>query len=136
MKKILLSVALLTCLGFGMSAKYTALIFTDTTGKQYAVPAQNLVISIQGSTLVAETGSDRLELPTSSLMSMQFGDDNNTTGLNDVILSGSGELTVVTLDGKPAGSFSSIDDARASLDSGVYIMKLADGSALKIYINK
>ena len=66
---------------------------------------------------------------------MAFGDADNT-GFAEIPQAVAGPVEFFTLDGKSAGCFNSFEEARTSLENNVYVVKLADGSSLKVYIKK
>lgn len=119
-----------------MSAAYKNLSFATADGGKFAIGAQNLVITVSGDKVTATNGKDdALEFDTSSLSYMEFTDFEDPAKV-DRIEEFSGPATLYTLDGQPAGRFGSLEEARSSLAGGIYVVRLADGSSLKVYIKK
>lgn len=135
MKKLILSFILTLGIGFGVSAQYSAMIFTTDQSEKLTIPVSDLIITIQDDNLLAMSGTQKLEIPLASLASMEFGYNTNT-GLDNIAISEGNPIVFYTLDGKKAGAFSTVEMARQALDGGVYIVKLKDGASLKIYIKK
>lgn len=135
MKKLFLPLILYVMAVLGASAQYSSLVFTTDKGEELSIPVSNLVITISGENLIAQSDNQKLEIPTNSLTKMQFGDADNT-GVANITESVNGPVELYTLEGKSAGSFGTFDAARLALEDGVYIVKLADGNSLKIYIKK
>lgn len=135
MKKIFLSLLLAGGAFLSSSAQYSSLVFTTDKGEELAIPVKDLVIKIDGDLLIAQSENNKLEIPTKSLTMMAFGDADNT-GVAEIPQAVGGPVEFFTLDGKSAGCFNSFEEARTSLENNVYVVKLADGSFLKVYIKK
>lgn len=135
MKKKLLLLCVMISSAFAMMADYSALTFTDNTGSKLSVSTANLVITISDGQLKAVGGEGSLEFTLTDLVSMEFTDDPNVAGVSAPGAEG-GAVALYTLDGREAGRFSTIEQAQRQLEDGVYIVKLANGGTLKIYLKK
>lgn len=119
----------------GMSAAYNAMEFTTETGEKFTIGMDNLIISVDGQSIKAVNGENtELNFDVASLASMQFVEFDNS-GV-DQIRAYEGGVVLFRIDGSRAGSFGSLEEARASLEGGVYIVRLADGGTLKIILKK
>lgn len=103
------------------------LTFKMTDGTEVSVEAADLIINYNaGKLLITGPTVDR-ELIVAELESMQF--TSEAAGLKNIIAEeGSGNFSVYTASGMEAGSFSSINDVRKALPSGVYIIRSGEKS--------
>ena len=134
MRKKLLLLSAMVCVSLGMFADYSALTFTDNTGERFSINTENLVITVADGQLQAVSGDNQMQFVLTDLASMEFTNED-TSGV-EAVNAVSGGVTLYSVDGSVAGTFSSLDQAKSRLPEGVYVVTLADGGILKIYIKK
>lgn len=134
MRKYTLLAIIALAATFG-SAKYNYMEFVTDDGASLYISADNLSITIDGDKVTATSGSDQLDFDTASLSLMRFS-PNGSSAVENLEISTSDAVVFYTTDGKYAGEFRSLGDARSSLETGIYVVKLANGGTLKIHIKK
>ena len=134
MKKLILMFFLLLSVGIA-SANYNYMIFVTDTGEHFSIDSSGLTIKIDDDKVIATTGNEILEFYSASLSQMYFSNVTTTSVLKLETLENSGAI-VYSLDGIAMGKFTSLDEIRDVLPNGVYLLKLSDGSSLKINLIK
>ena len=134
MKKLILMATALFA-SIGVYADYPSMEFTTDKGTKFLIAAENLSITINGDKVIATNENENLEFDASELTMMRFSTEKSA-GVESVTDLNEGPVTFYTTDGKIAGQFNSMDDARTNLDGGIYIVKLENGGSLKINIKK
>lgn len=106
---------------------YETLVLKSTTGESYSVKTENLEIYFKDGKLTFS--NSELNLPVSSLVSMEFADKSGgNSGVEEIAVALEGPVEIYTLDGVKAGEFSSLNDAYGSLQKGVYVVRHPNGS--------
>ena len=138
MKKItfLFLMMLLTALvpSSAFAGKYNSLKFTSSTGETYTVATHNLEILVQGENLTFSNTD--LKLPLSSLVSMEFAWDDNTTKIEELVFDPNCSVMVYNVNGTPVGFFDSYSEALDSIGKGIYVVKDSNGNSLKVNVEK
>lgn len=114
-------------------ADYTTLSFKTVGGQTHHLDLKGLVISFSQENLTASDQKASITLPLAQVETMEFtdiasiGDDTMVNGdkMNE-------ETTVYAVGGMLMGTYPSFAEAMRDLPAGVYILKYADGTTLKI----
>lgn len=114
-------------------ADYTTLSFKTVDGQSYHFDIKGLDISFSQEYLTASNPEISFALPLAQIESMEFtniasiGTDAmiNNNKINE-------ETIVFTVSGMAMGIFPSFEDAMQRIPAGVYILKYADGTTIKI----
>lgn len=103
------------------AAETEVMSFEDKEGTVTSITAQGLTITIAGGTLVADNGTDKLEMPLSSLSSFFFG---SAASVNDASADAAqGPVDAYGVGGEYAGRFVSVKECMGSLAPGVYVLR-------------
>lgn len=113
------------------ASDYPWLLFTMTDNTEIAVASDNLDISYQDGSLVLTSPTVSQTFETDLVRSMQFRKE--WSGVDRISEAAPGRVDMVTLSGTPAGTFESVDEARATLPSGIYIATGEKGSIKVIF---
>lgn len=116
----------LTC----FAGEFPWLTFRMADDSELSVAADNLTITYNNRVLQLKSATVDREIPVDEVRAMQF--TSSAAGLSDI--SGdlrTGAVEFYDMSGKTAGVYGSVDEARGSLPSGVYIVK-ADDKSFKI----
>lgn len=120
-KRILMGAALLLPI-ITFAGEYPWLTFSMADGTEMSVAADNLAINYDGGSLVLKSATVDQTIPVAQVESMQF--TQQAAGLAGIMAGDQhGDVVYYTVSGVNAGAFASVDDARASLPSGVYVVK-------------
>lgn len=122
MKKILLTFFAALVISSSLSASAATddfVSFEDTNGQVKSISAQGLSITFSDGKLIAATGSESLEIPLASLGAIYF---NETNSLDVVICEDVSEATVYTSAGVQLGTYPTVDEAKANLPAGIYLI--------------
>ena len=114
---------------------YKYLVFTSSDGTSTALPADGLRISINGGSLVVSSQAGTTTLSASGLTKMKFSSDNVTTAIDsaaDAVAEG-GQIAAYSLSGLYKGTFSSTEQMKSSLATGIYVIK-QNGKSTKMII--
>lgn len=131
----LISGLLLTASFLTASAEYTTLDFKTTGGETKSIEAKGLTITIEGDNLlITNMSGEKLTLPAASLSYMQFA--NLDSGAVKQLFSNSTVVEAYELNGVFAGKFESLEQARAALSDGVYILRNSERKSIKVIVKK
>ncbi len=134
MKKLFLSLMLMT----GMAAnayEYPYLAFATTDGTVQTVSVESLSITVSDGKLVVTNSDGTVNFTLTDLSKMYFSTaQENSTGVQQIETT-SGGIKVYSLTGLSMGTFETVAQARAALQSGVYVIK-GNGKNYKINIKK
>ena len=134
MRKILFILSLSVASATAM-ANYNSMEFKYTDGTVKTIGTDGLTITFVNSELiVVNSQGESIAVPASSLVSMQFTEDDEA-GVASINLNNNG-FEVYNLEGVNYGKFNSLQEARASLSKGVYLIKNAKGETIKIVLEK
>lgn len=135
MKKTVLLVLGLVGTVMAHADDYTYLTFLDSNGTEQSVTATELVITFSNGQLIATDNSGKVTtIALSELNKMYFS--NRTTAIDGTEAEDSmksQEVEVYTLEGTPIGNFENIQQARTTLQKGIYVAKTAS-QAIKVAI--
>lgn len=111
---------LAACAAVASAEDYAGLIFTDQSGASTTVSVDGLRMSFVGDKAVIVSNAGAVELPLSSLASMQF---TTTLGATAAVADASAAVEVFTTAGVSVGRYASACDAADALPAGFYIVK-------------
>ncbi len=121
MKKLFLTllavIAVLTMRADG----YPYLLFKTADGTIHAMSVESLTMEITGSQLVVTNSEETQTFTLSDLDKMFFYE--NTTGIDEIFSTESGEVSVFTIMGIYVGKYPDANEALKTLDKGLYILK-------------
>ncbi|MBQ7533086.1 MAG: hypothetical protein IJT45_05235 [Bacteroidales bacterium] len=121
MKKLFLTllavIAVLTMRADG----YPYLLFQTTDGTIHAMSVESLTMEISGGQLVVTNSEETQTFTLSDLDKMFFYE--NTTGIDEIFSTESGEVSVFTIMGIYVGKYPDANEALKTLDKGLYILK-------------
>lgn len=121
MKKLFLTllavIAVLTMRADG----YPYLLFQTTDGTIHAMSVESLTMEISGDQLVVTNSEETQTFTLSDLDKMFFYE--NTTGIDEIFSTESGEVSVFTIMGIYVGKYPDANEALKTLDKGLYILK-------------
>lgn len=130
MKKKYFLLALLTILTSTLRASdYQYLVFTLTDGTTRSITAQDLTLTFTGGNLTAQSGTESLTIPLTSLTKMAFSNDGSTTGISTISSDGiqtDADAEVYDLNGRRIPS-------NTTLQRGIYIIK-RNGQTTKVQV--
>lgn len=131
MKKTVLSIlcALLPAI---VMADYSSMMFQTTNGTSHFVGTEGLTITFDDENLTATDGTNTLTLALADIAAMSFSSDlasSVSLELNDKAME---PVTVYLTNGAAFGAYSCIGEAMQSVPAGIYVIKYADGSTLKL----
>ena len=129
---MMLLTALVPSLAF--AGKFNSLKFTSSTDETFIVATDNLEIIVEGENLIFSNTD--LKLPLSSLVSMEFTEDENTSKIEELAFDPNYSVMVYKVNGTPVGSFDSYSEALDSLGKGIYVVKDSNGNSLKVNVEK
>lgn len=132
-KMILLAVVLIS--GVTAFANFNSMEFKLIDGTSKTIDTTGLTITIKdGDLQVVNSKGESLLLPSASLLSMQFI-DNDGAGVKTLEFENS-VVEIYSFDGKSFGKYSSLSEARHTLPAGGYIVRNQNGEAIKIMVEK
>lgn len=134
MKKIknLLTMCLLTVPAVLSAEVYPWLTFRMSDNTEISVPSQNLKIDYSDRVLHVSTSTVTTDISIDKVKSMQF--TSSSSAIDNVLNDGEdGAMEFFNVSGVKAGSFGSLEEARKSLPSGVYIIKNGEKSRKAIF---
>ncbi len=121
MKKLFLTllavIAVLTMRADG----YPYLLFKTADGTIHAMSVESLTMEISGSQLVVTNSEETQTFTLTDLDKMFFYE--NTTGIDEIFSTESGEVSVFTIMGIYVGKYPDANEALKTLDKGLYILK-------------
>lgn len=101
---------------------YNYLVFTTQDGMEKAIAVENLKLSFVNEQLVVDNGVESQTYSLTSLSKMFFS-DNTVDGIVETVINGNEDVDVFTVSGIWMGKFGNVDDAKKSLQRGVYVLK-------------
>lgn len=121
MKKLFLTllavIAVLTMRADG----YPYLLYKTADGTIHAMSVESLTMEISGGQLVVTNSEETQTFTLSDLDKMFFYE--NTTGIDEIFSTESGEVSVFTIMGIYVGKYLDANEALKTLDKGLYILK-------------
>lgn len=120
MKRILALLLITTICSELMAEDYQVMTFENNDGSQTSIAASGLTITFANGQLIGVNGNTSMTLPLTQLQKMFF---SNTTSIDSPAKSDDTPTSIYTLNGVLVGMFSSFDEAKSQLHSGVYIVK-------------
>ena len=111
------------------AADYQYLVFTLTDGTTQSITAQDLTLTFTGGNLTAQSGTESLTIPLTSLTKMAFSNDGSTTGISTISSDGiqtDADAEVYDLNGRRLPS-------NTTLQRGIYIIK-RNGQTTKVKV--
>lgn len=134
MKKIIaLCVGFLAFAGVTFADDYNYLTIQKTDGTEQSFTAQGLILTFQGSSMIATEGTTTATFALSDLNKMFFSAE--ATGIKDVTSAAVPDTPVAIYDvsGVRLGSWKTLDEARGQLKKGVYVVR-QNGETKKIAV--
>ena len=121
MKKLLLTLFAVVAMLSARADGYPYLLFQTTDGTIHAMDVESLDINISGGQLIATNSIETQTFTLTDLTRMFFCED--TTGIDEIFSSDSGEVEVYTVMGIFVGKYPDANEAVKTLDKGVYLLK-------------
>lgn len=101
---------------------YNYLVFTTQDGTEKAIAVENLKLSFVNGQLAVDNGVESQTYSLTSLSKMFFS-ENTVDGIVETVINGNEDVDVFTVSGIWMGKFGNVDDAKKSLQRGVYVLK-------------
>jgi hypothetical protein len=101
---------------------YNYLVFTTQDGTEKAIAVENLKLSFVDGQLVVDNGVESQTYSLTSLSKMFFS-ESTVDGIVETVINGNEDVDVFTVSGIWMGKFGNVDDAKKSLQRGVYVLK-------------
>ncbi len=101
---------------------YNYLVFTTQDGTEKAITVENLKLSFVDGQLVVDNGVESQTYSLTSLSKMFFS-ESTIDGIVETVINGNEVVDVFTVSGIWMGKFGNVDDAKKSLQRGVYVLK-------------
>lgn len=124
MKNILILILTFTTslMTYANDYTYNYLVFTTQDGTEKAITVENLKLSFVDGQLVVDNGVENQTYSLTSLSKMFFS-ENTVDGIVETVINGNEDVDVFTVSGIWMGKFGNVDDAKKSLQRGVYVLK-------------
>lgn len=124
MKNILILILAFTTslMTYANDYTYNYLVFTSQDGTEKAITVENLKLSFVDGQLVVDNGVESQTYSLTSLSKMFFS-ENTVDGIVETVINGNEDVDVFTVSGIWMGKFGNVDDAKKSLQRGVYVLK-------------
>lgn len=124
MKNILILILAFTTslMTYANDYTYNYLVFTSQDGTEKAIAVESLKLSFVNGQLVVDNGVESLTYSLTSLSKMFFS-ENTVDGIVETVINGNEDVDVFTVSGIWMGKFGNVDDAKKSLQRGVYVLK-------------
>ena len=124
MKNILILILAFTTslMTYANDYTYNYLVFTSQDGTEKAITVENLKMSFVDGQLVVDNGVESQTYSLTSLSKMFFS-ENTVDGIVETVINGNEDVDVFTVSGIWMGKFGNVDDAKKSLQRGVYVLK-------------
>lgn len=132
-KRILSLLFVVSFAFLAQASSYEYLVFTNIDGNKTAFQLNNLSMRINVDELEISSDDLSVNLVLAELVSMQFSNDNPTTGLVEII-NADAPLEVFSVSGTLLGSYPSLIDVAHHLNAGVYL--ISNGSITQKIIVK
>lgn len=101
---------------------YNYLVFTTQDGTEKAITVENLKLSFVDGQLVVDNGVESQTYSLTSLSKMFFS-ESTVDGIVETVINGNEDVDVFTVSGIWMEKFENVDDAKKSLQRGVYVLK-------------
>lgn len=95
------------------------MIFKFQDGSEQSIGAENLEMTFDDGSIIADNGVISLNIPLSNLQQFYFG---SSAGI-ETLAQEQSDWSVYDLDGKYVGKFSNLNMCRGHLQTGIYIAK-------------
>lgn len=124
MKNILILILAFTTslITYANDYTYNYLVFTTQDGTEKAIAVESLKLSFVNGHLVVDNGVESQTYSLTSLSKMFFS-ENTVDGIVETVINGNEDVDVFTVSGIWMGKFGNVDDAKKSLQRGVYVLK-------------
>lgn len=124
MKNILILILTFTTslMTYANDYTYNYLVFTTQDGTEKAIAVANLKLSFVNGQLVVDNGVESQTYSLTSLSKMFFS-ESTVDGIVETVINGNEVVDVFTVSGIWMGKFGNVDDAKKSLQRGVYVLK-------------
>lgn len=124
MKNILILILTFTTslMTYANDYTYNYLVFTTQDGTEKAIAVANLKLSFVNGQLVVDNGVESQTYSLTSLSKMFFS-ESTVDGIVETVINGNEDVDVFTVSGIWMGKFGNVDDAKKSLQRGVYVLK-------------
>ena len=124
MKNILILILAFTTslMTYANDYTYNYLVFTTQDGTEKAIAVENLKLSFVNGQLVVDNGVESQTYSLTSLSKMFFS-ESTVDGIVETVINGNEVVDVFTVSGIWMGKFENVDDAKKSLQRGVYVLK-------------
>lgn len=121
MKKLFLTLLAVIAVLTMRADDYPYLLFKTADGTIHAMSVESLTMEISGGQLVVTNSEETQTFTLSDLDKMFFYE--NTTGIDEIFSTESGEVSVFTIMGIYVGKYPDANEALKTLDKGLYILK-------------
>lgn len=115
-------------------ADYSTMVFKTTDGQTHSLSLTGLNIEFDATSMIVKNADTTLTLPLASLSTMEFSDGSTVVVEN--FIADFTNCEVFSSSGVAIGRFESIENAAASLPSGIYVLQYANGETTKIVVSK
>lgn len=124
MKNILILILTFTTslMTYANDYTYNYLVFTTQDGTEKAIAVESLKLSFVNVQLVVDNGVESQTYSLTSLSKMFFS-ESTVDGIVEAVINGNEDVDVFTVSGIWMGKFGNVDDAKKSLQRGVYVLK-------------
>lgn len=124
MKNILILILAFTTslMTYANDYTYNYLVFTSQDGTEKAIAVENLKLSFVDGQLVVDNGVESQTYSLTSLSKMFFS-ESTVDGIVETVINGNEVVDVFTVSGIWMGKFGNVDDAKKSLQRGMYVLK-------------
>lgn len=123
MKKLFFTTLMMAGILQAKAYEYPYLVFLNTEGTATTLSVESLSITINDGKLVVTNTDGTQTFSLSDLSKMFFTKTTDLTGVNDINTDGMEEVEVFTIGGVKLGKYENIALAKASLKSGLYVIK-------------
>ena len=123
MKKLFFTTLMMAGILKAKAYEYPYLVFLNTEGTATTLSVESLSITINDGKLVVTNTDGTQTFSLSDLSKMFFTKTTDLTGVNDINTDGMEEVEVFTIGGVKLGKYENIALAKASLKSGLYVIK-------------
>ncbi len=121
MKKMSVTLAALAVAATASADDFPYLSFETTGGEVVSVGVENLEMTVADGKLTVTAADGTKEFAVADLSRMFFS--SVPAGISEITAADSGKKKVYTVSGTYVGSFGSAEEMKASLGSGLYIVK-------------
>lgn len=122
MKKYVVLFLFISSFAGAIADDYNYLTFTKSDGTTVSVKVSNLVLTVDGTSLVAKNDDENVSFTLSDLTKMNFTE--TATAISEVRSDLSEEpVQIYSADGSLEGEYKSLNEAKANLKKGIYVAK-------------